>query len=587
MKFKVDEIASVIEEEIRQYRSEVDLAEVGKVLEVGDGIARVYGLSAAMAGERVEFANGAAGQVFNLEETSVGVVILGDYLGIKEGDQVRRSGELLSVPVGEALIGRVVDPLGRPLDGKGVIETPDRRPLEWAAPGIAQRQPVNEPLQTGIKAIDSMIPIGRGQRELIIGDRKTGKTAIAIDTILNQKGGDVVCVYVAIGQKESTVAGLVDRMREAGALDYTIVVSAGASDPSPLQYVAPYAGAAMAEYFMYRGKATLCVYDDLSKQAQSYRQLSLLLRRPPGREAYPGDVFYLHSRLLERSAKLREEYAVVPKDTPEGATDRSLAKKHPEGVAAPPDVRPDDVNGLYHRPHGKKKAEAFLASLPDRDRYRVHRFPDSGGSLTALPVIETLEGEVSAYIPTNVISITDGQIYLEPDLFFAGVRPAVNVGISVSRVGGNAQRKAMKKIAGSLRLDLAAFRDLEAFAQLGTELDPASQRQLDRGQRMVELLKQPQYRPYAFADEVLAIFAGTQGLLDDLPVSQVARFESAMLDNFRDSFPEIRDEIAQKGEVSDELAARIKAVVGDFKAQWKRNQEQPAAAAPVEAAAAG
>ena len=588
MKFKVDEIASVIEEEIRQYRSEVDLAEVGKVLEVGDGIARVYGLSAAMAGERVEFANGAAGQVFNLEETSVGVVILGDYLGIKEGDQVRRSGELLSVPVGEALIGRVVDPLGRPLDGKGVIETPDRRPLEWAAPGIAQRQPVNEPLQTGIKAIDSMIPIGRGQRELIIGDRKTGKTAIAIDTILNQKGGDVICVYVAIGQKESTVAGLVDRLREAGALDYTIVVSAGASDPSPLQYVAPYAGAAMAEYFMYRGKATLCVYDDLSKQAQSYRQLSLLLRRPPGREAYPGDVFYLHSRLLERSAKLREEYAVVPKDTPADATDRSLAKKHPEGVAAPPDVRPDDVHGLYHRPHGKKKAEAFLASLDDRDRYRVHRFPNSGGSLTALPVIETLEGEVSAYIPTNVISITDGQIYLEPDLFFAGVRPAVNVGISVSRVGGNAQRKAMKKIAGSLRLDLAAFRDLEAFAQLGTELDPASQRQLDRGQRMVEVLKQPQYRPYAFADEVLAIYAGTQGLLDDLPVSQVARFEAAMLDNFRDCFPEIRDEISQKGEISDELAARIKTMVNDFKAQWKRNQEQPAAAnAPVEAAAAG
>jgi F-type H+-transporting ATPase subunit alpha len=583
MKFKVDEIASVLEEEIRHYRSEVDLAEVGKVLEVGDGIARIYGLTGAMAGERVEFANGAAGQVFNLEESSVGVVILGDYLGIKEGDQVRRSGELLSVPVGEALVGRVVDPLGRPLDGKGVIETPDRRPLEWAAPGIAQRQPVNEPLQTGIKAIDSMIPIGRGQRELIIGDRKTGKTAIAIDTILNQKGGDVICVYVAIGQKESTVAGLVERLREAGALDYTIVISAGAADPSPLQYVAPYAGAAMAEYFMYRGKATLCVYDDLSKQAQSYRQLSLLLRRPPGREAYPGDVFYLHSRLLERSAKLREEYAVVPKDAPAEATDRSLAVKHPQGVAAPPEVRPDDVDGLYHRPHGRKKAEAFLASLPERDRYRVHRFPDSGGSLTALPIIETLEGEVSAYIPTNVISITDGQIYLEPDLFFAGVRPAVNVGISVSRVGGNAQRKAMKKISGSLRLDLAAFRDLEAFAQLGTELDPASQRQLDRGQRMVELLKQPQFHPYPFADEVLAIFAGTQGLLDDLPVSQVARFEAAMLDNFRDSFPEIRDEITEKGDVSDELAGRIKTVVNDFKAQWKRTQAQP----PVEAAAAG
>jgi len=581
MKFKVDEIASVIEEEIRQYRNEVDLAEVGKVLEVGDGIARVYGLTSAMAGERVEFANGAAGQVFNLEESSVGVVILGEYLGIKEGDQVRRSGELLSVPVGEALIGRVVDPLGRPLDGKGVIETPDRRPLEWAAPGIALRQPVTEPLQTGIKAIDSMIPIGRGQRELIIGDRKTGKTAIAIDTILNQRGGDVICVYVAIGQKESTVAGLVERLREAGALDYTIVISASAADPSPLQYVAPYAGAAMAEYFMYRGRATLCVYDDLSKQAQSYRQLSLLLRRPPGREAYPGDVFYLHSRLLERSAKLREEYAVVPKDTPADATDRALAVQHPQGIAAPEEVRPDDVHGLYHRPHGSKKAAAFLASLPDRDKHRVHRFPNSGGSLTALPIIETLEGEVSAYIPTNVISITDGQIYLEPDLFFAGVRPAVNVGISVSRVGGNAQRKAMKKISGSLRLDLAAFRDLEAFAQLGTELDSASQRQLDRGQRMVELLKQPQYRPYSFADEVLSIYAGTQGLLDDLPVPQVARFEAALLQELQDSYPEIRDELAQKGEISDELAERIKKAIGDFKTHWKRQEKQPT---PAEAA---
>ncbi len=585
MKFKVDEIASVIEEEIRHYRSGVDLAEVGKVLEVGDGIARVYGLTGAMAGERVEFANGAAGQVFNLEESSVGVVILGDYLGIKEGDQVRRSGELLSVPVGEALVGRVVDPLGRPLDGKGGIETPDRRPLEWAAPGIAERQPVTEPLQTGIKAIDSMIPIGRGQRELIIGDRKTGKTAIAIDAILNQRGGDMICVYVAIGQKESTVAGLVERLRDAGALDYTIVISASASDPSPLQYVAPYAGAAMAEYFMYRGKATLCVYDDLSKQAQAYRQLSLLLRRPPGREAYPGDVFYLHSRLLERSAKLREEYGVVPKDTPADAIDRAIVVRNPQGIAAPAEVRPDDVNGLYHRPHGRKKAAAFLATLPESDEYRVHRFPDSGGSLTALPIIETLEGEVSAYIPTNVISITDGQIYLEPDLFFAGVRPAINVGISVSRVGGNAQRKAMKKISGSLRLDLASFRDLEAFAQLGTELDPASQRQLDRGQRMVELLKQPQYRPYAFADEVLSIYAGTQGLLDDLPVPQVARFEAAMLDSFRDSFPELRDELAQKGEISDELAERIKKVIADLKAQWKRTEAQPSS--PLEAAAAG
>jgi F-type H+-transporting ATPase subunit alpha len=566
MRFKVDEIASVITEEIRKFRTEVDLSEVGTVLEVGDGIARIYGLTAAMAGERLEFANGAFGQVFNLEESSVGAVVLGDYLGIKEGDEVRRTGELLSVPVGPEMIGRVVDPLGRPLDGKGVIETPHRRPLEFKAPGIAERQPVNEPLQTGIKAIDAMIPIGRGQRELIIGDRKTGKTAVALDTILNQKGSGVICVYVAIGLKESTVVGLIDKLREHGALDYTIVISASAADPSPLQYIAPYAGAAMAEYFMYQeGKATLCVYDDLSKQAQAYRQLSLLLRRPPGREAYPGDVFYLHSRLLERSVKLREEFAVVPKDTPEGSVDRSLALHHPQGLAAPAEVRPDDEFGLFHRPHGKHKAEAFLATLPNKDKYRVHRYPDSGGSMTALPIIETLEGEVSAYIPTNVISITDGQIYLEPDLFFAGVRPAINVGISVSRVGGNAQRKAMKKVAGTLRLDLAAYRELEAFAQLGTELDPATQRQLDRGQRMVELLKQPQYRPYPVSEQIISIFAAAQGFLDDLPVPQVKPFEEALLKHFRDEQPEIIEQLDRTGEMPNDLADRIRQAIRDFK----------------------
>jgi F-type H+/Na+-transporting ATPase subunit alpha len=566
MRFKVDEIASVITEEIRKYRAEVDLTEVGKVLEVGDGIARIYGLTGAMAGERLEFENGASGQVFNLEESSVGAVVLGNYLEIKEGDEVRRTGELLSVPCGPALVGRVVDPLGRPLDGLGVIETPFRRPLEFRAPGIAERQPVTEPLQTGVKAIDAMIPIGRGQRELIIGDRKTGKTAVAIDAIVNQKGGDVICVYVAIGQKESTVVGLVDKLRELGAMDYTIVISAGSSDPAPLQYIAPYAGAAMAEYFMYQeGRATLCVYDDLSKQAQSYRQLSLLLRRPPGREAYPGDVFYLHSRLLERSVKLRDEYAVVPKDTPADSKDRSLAVKHPEGLAAPEEQRPDDERGLFHRPHGRHKAEAWLASLKDSDQYRVHRFPDSGGSMTALPVIETLEGEVSAYIPTNVISITDGQIYLEPDLFFAGVRPAINVGISVSRVGGNAQRKAMKKVAGTLRLDLAAFRDLEAFAQLGTELDTATQRQLDRGQRMVELLKQPQYRPYNVNEQVISIFAGTRGFLDDVPVREVLAFEAAMLKHFRDEHPEILDELDRSRDIPDAVAEKIGQVIRDFK----------------------
>ncbi len=584
MRFKVDEIASVITEEIRQYRSAADVAETGTVLEVGDGIARVYGLANAMAGERVTFKDGASGQVFNLEENSVGVVILGDYKGIREGDEVRRTGELLSVPVGEKLIGRVVDPLGNPLDGLGDIVTSERRPLEWKAPGIAERQPVTEPMQTGVKAIDSMIPIGRGQRELIIGDRKTGKTAIAVDAIINQKGGDVICVYVAIGQKESTVVGVVDKLRENGALDYTIVVSASAADPSPLQYIAAYAGAAMAEYFMYQqGRATLVVYDDLSKQAQSYRQLSLLLRRPPGREAYPGDVFYLHSRLLERAVKLRDEYAIVAKDAPADTTDRSLAKKHPEGLAAPADVRPDDLFGLYHRPHGKHKAEAFLASLPDKDKYRVHRFPDSGGSMTALPVIETLEGEVSAYIPTNVISITDGQIYLEPDLFFAGTRPAVNVGISVSRVGGNAQRKAMKKIAGSLRLDLASYRALEAFSQLGTEVDAATQRQLDRGARLVELLKQGQYQPYPLSEQVVSIFSATQGLLDDLPVAQILPFEAALLKHIRQEFPEILDQLAKTGELPDELAGRIRTAVNNFKPNFLKSLQTAVTTATVAA----
>ncbi|MFH1109672.1 MAG: F0F1 ATP synthase subunit alpha [Planctomycetota bacterium] len=569
MKFRVDEISSVITEEIRQYRGRVDVAEVGKVLEVGDGIARVYGLSNAMAGERLDFENGASGQVFNLEENSVGVVVLGDYLGIKEGHEVRRTGEVLSVPCGDAMVGRVVDPLGRPLDGKGVIETPHRRPLEFKAPGIAQRQPVNEPLQTGIKAIDSMIPIGRGQRELIIGDRKTGKTAIAIDTIINQQGGDVICVYVAIGQKESTVVGVVEKLRSQGAMDYTIVVNASASDPAPLQFIAPYAGAAMAEYFMYlHGRATLCIYDDLTKQAHAYRQLSLLLRRPPGREAYPGDVFYLHSRLLERSCKLRDEYAVVPKDTKEDSRDRTVAKKHPQGLKAPHGHRPDDVDGLFHRPHGREKADAWLNSLPDKDKYKVLRFKDSGGSLTALPVIETLEGEVAAYIPTNVISITDGQIYLEPDLFFAGVRPAVNVGISVSRVGGNAQRKAMKRIAGSLRLDLAAYRELEAFAQLGTELDAATQRQLDRGGQMVELLKQPQYAPFKLSEQVVSIFAGTKGYLDSLAVNQVREFEKALLKHVNDEFPEVGKEITDKGDLSDDLQKRLGKIIEDFKTHW-------------------
>ncbi|HEX2251899.1 MAG TPA: F0F1 ATP synthase subunit alpha [Thermoanaerobaculia bacterium] len=581
MKFKVDEISSVIAEEIKHYNAEADLSEVGTVLEVGDGIARVYGLKNAMASERVLFENGESGQVFNLEDSSVGIVILGEYLGIKEGDEVRRTGELLSIAVGDELVGRVVDPLGRALDGLGAIDTGRTRPLEFKAAGIAARQPVNEPLMTGIKAVDSMIPIGRGQRELIIGDRKTGKTAIAIDTIINQRGKGVICVYVAIGQKESTVASVIDKLRENGALDYTVVVVASASDPAPLQYIAPYAGAAIAEYFMIsKGMATLCVYDDLSKQATAYRQLSLLLRRPPGREAYPGDVFYLHSRLLERSVKLRDEYAVVPADTPEDAIDRSLAVLHEQGLDAPVEMRADDEQGLFHRHEGRERAEAFAASLGDG--YRVHRFPDSGGSMTALPIIETLEGEVSAYIPTNVISITDGQIYLEPDLFFAGVRPAINVGISVSRVGGNAQRKAMKKISGSLRLDLAAFRDLEAFAQLGTELDPASQRQLERGRRMTELLKQPQYRPYSFTDQVVSIYAGTRGFLDTVPPARVLEFERGLLTYFNDELPEVVEELDRTGALSEGLEEKIRAGIEEYRRRFfderdvERSQPVPA-----------
>jgi F-type H+-transporting ATPase subunit alpha len=500
MKFKADEIASVIQQEIEDFRGQIETSEVGRVLEVGDGIARCYGLSSAMSGEMVEFQNGTRGLVFNLEENSVGVIILGDYLKIAEGDEVRTTGALLSVPVGEALIGRVVDPLGNPLDGKGPIMATATRPLEYAAPGIAGRQPVKQPLQTGIKAVDSMTPIGRGQRELIIGDRKTGKTAVAVDTIINQKGGDVICVYVACGQRASNVAAVYEKLKEAGAMDYTIIVSATSSDPAPLQYIAPYAGCAMAEHFTYNGQHTLVVYDDLTRQAQAYRQLSLLVKRPPGREAYPGDVFYCHSRLLERSAKLSNELG--------------------------------------------------------------------GGSLTALPIIETLDGEVSAYIPTNVISITDGQIYLEPSLFLAGIRPAINVGISVSRVGGNAQNKAMKKIAGSLRLDLAAFRELEAFAQLGTELDKATQKQLDRGYRMVELLKQPQYQPMHVADQVISIYAGTRGYFDDVPRADVAACERELLTFMREQKSEVRNKLIETGTLDEALETALKGALDEFKKQY-------------------
>ncbi len=500
MKFRADEIASVIQNEIEQYSAQVDVREVGRVLEVGDGIARVYGLSGVMAGEMVEFSNGTIGLAFNLEEHSVGVIIAGDFLEISEGDEVRSTGQLLSVSVGDAMLGRVVDALGNPLDGKGPIVTSERRLVESMAPGVSERQSVHEPLQTGIKAIDAMTPIGRGQRELIIGDRKTGKTAICIDTIINQKDSGVKCFYVACGQKESTVASVIEKLREAGAMDYTTVVVSGASDPAPLQYLAPYAGTAMAEFFMVNGQHALIVYDDLSKQAVAYRQLSLLMRRPPGREAFPGDVFYCHSRLLERSAKLSDE---------KGA-----------------------------------------------------------GSLTSLPIIETLEGEVSAYIPTNVISITDGQVYLQPDLFFAGIRPAMNVGISVSRVGGAAQVKAMKKVAGGLRLDLAAFRELEAFAQLGTDLDPETQAKLDRGYRMVELLKQGQYKPLNVLDQILLIYAGTRGHLDAIRADEVAEWEIAFLTFMTDQKPEVLQALEEKMDMSDEVVVAIEASIAEFQPQF-------------------
>jgi len=486
----------------------IDVREVGTVLEVKDGIARIYGLTSAMAGEMLEFTASESGekitgQALNLEEDNIGAVILGDYLQLREGDEVRRTARVLEVPVGKALVGRVVDALGRPVDGLGPIQTTKTRKVEVVAPGIIKRQPVKEPLQTGIKAIDSMIPIGRGQRELIIGDRGTGKTAIAVDTIINQKGQGVICVYIAIGQKNSTVAGVVERLKENGAMDYTIVVVASASEPAPLQYIAPYSGCTMAEYFMYDEKmATLCIYDDLSKQAAAYRQLSLVLRRPPGREAYPGDVFYLHSRLLERAAKLSDEMG--------------------------------------------------------------------GGSLTALPIIETQAGDVSAYIPTNVISITDGQIFLETDLFYSNIRPAVNAGISVSRVGGNAQIKAMKQVAGRLRLDLAQYRELEAFAQFGSELDPATQKQLSRGARIVEILKQPQYQPMPVEQQVMIIFAVTNGYLDDVEVAGVRAWEKGFQDYMGAQHPAIRDEIRTKKALSDDLTARLRKAIDQYKAMGSR-----------------
>jgi len=499
-KLQADEISSIIKERIENFELNVDISEVGKVIGIGDGIARVYGLSNVMAGEMVEFENGVKGQVLNLEESSVGIVVLGEYTSIREGMSVKRLGTLLEIPVGDALVGRVVNPLGEPIDGKGAINAKERRFVEEKAPGIMARKSVHEPLQTGIKAIDALVPVGRGQRELIIGDRQTGKTTLAIDTIINQKGQDVICIYVAIGQKQSTVASLVKKLEEAGAMEYTIVVNAGASDPSAMQFLAPYAGVTMAEYFRDNGRHAVIFYDDLSKHAVAYREMSLILRRPPGREAYPGDVFYLHSRLLERAAKLSDELGA--------------------------------------------------------------------GSITAFPVIETQAGDVSAYIPTNVISITDGQIFLETDLFNSGIRPAINVGLSVSRVGGAAQIKAIKKVSGTLRLDLASYRELQAFAQFASDLDEHSRHQLERGARMTELLKQPPYQPIPVEKQVVIIYAGTNGYLDDIPVSEINRFEREFYTFMDAKYSSILKSIRESKNLDSDTEEELKKAIEDFKSQF-------------------
>ena len=497
MKMNLEEITAIIKDQIKNYNVDLNVDDVGTVIEIGDGIAHIHGLDKAMAGELLDFGNDIYGLVLNLEQDSVGAVLLGGETHIKEGSEVKRTGRIMQVPVGDAMIGRVVDALGRPIDGKGAIDTTETRPVEYPAPGIADRKSVHEPLQTGLKAIDALVPIGRGQRELIIGDRGIGKTAIAVDTILNQKGQDCICVYVAIGQKASTVARVVKTLEERGAMAYTIVVAATAAESAPLQYLAPYAGVAMAEHFMYKGKACLCVYDDLTKHAAAYRAMSLLLRRPPGREAYPGDVFYLHSRLLERAVKLSDELGA--------------------------------------------------------------------GSITALPIIETQAGDLSAYIPTNVISITDGQIMLESDAFYSGIRPAINVGLSVSRVGGSAQIKAMKQVAGTLRLDLAQYRELAAFSQFASDLDKATKAQLDRGQRMVETLKQAQYSPLVVEDQVMVIYTAAKGFLTDIPVDKVVEFQDGFLKFMHSSHPDVGEKIRTEKKLSDAIESSLKAAIEEFK----------------------
>ncbi|MCU0693049.1 MAG: F0F1 ATP synthase subunit alpha [Polyangiaceae bacterium] len=576
MQLRADEISQIIKKQIQSFDKAALVMETGTVLSVGDGIARIYGLEGAMSSELVEFPGGLFGMVLNLEQDNVGVAIFGEATHVKEGDTVKRTGRIADVPVGEALVGRVVDALGQPIDGRGPIDTPHRRRIEIKAPGIISRQSVREPLQTGLKAIDSMIPIGRGQRELIIGDRQTGKTAVAIDTIINQKGQGVYCFYIAIGQKQSTVAQVVDRLTQHGAMEYTTVVASCASELAPLQFIAPYSGCTMAEYFRDTGRHALCIYDDLSKQAVAYRQLSLLLRRPPGREAYPGDVFYLHSRLLERAAKLSHRWYVLKKSDEVPAGDMSF-----RGVDGKMHVGPDAQEFAKHAAFelidkdnaaklekaskdDKKKLEAELDKKLELSDYKVVRDPHSGGSLTALPVIETQAGDVSAYIPTNVISITDGQMFLETDLFYSGQRPALNVGISVSRVGGNAQIKAMKSIAGSLRLDLAQYREMAAFAQFASDLDAATRRQLERGARLTEILKQGQYAPLRVAKQIVIIYAGTQGFLDKFPVSSLGRYESEMYDYIDAADKSLWDDIDKRQVLDDDIKKRLKKLLEDF-----------------------
>ncbi len=549
MQLSADEISQIIKQQIQNFDRAALVAETGTVLTTGDGIARVHGLEGAMAGELVQFEGDVFGLVLNLESDNVGVAILGDATGVKEGSPVKRTQRIAEVPVGEAILGRVVNALGQPVDGKGPIETKEANRIEVKAPGIIARQPVKEPLQTGLKAIDSMIPIGRGQRELIIGDRQTGKTAIAVDTIINQKTTGVKCVYVAIGQKASTVAQVVDKLAKAGAMSYTTVVLASATEAAPLQFLAPYSGVAIGEYFRDRGEHVLCIYDDLSKQAVAYRQMSLLLRRPPGREAYPGDVFYVHSRLLERAAKLAERWFIVKKGTEVPPGDQSFV----------------GVDGKVHiMSEGKEEAEKALAERSDKADLEVKMDPFSGGSLTALPVIETQAGDVSAYIPTNVISITDGQIFLESDLFHSGIRPAINVGISVSRVGGSAQIKAMKKVAGTLRLDLAQYREMASFAQFASDLDAATRAQLERGERMTELLKQGQYQPLPVERQVLIIYAAVNGHIDKLPVDAIRQFERELFSFVDDKHEDVWSQIREKKDVAGDLKDKVDALLKGF-----------------------